>query len=957
MAADPPELVNYQGVLRDAAGAPLDGSFDMVFRLYDSDGGSTCTGGTLLLADSHLAAGTGAVQVTDGLFNVRLGSGGMSGPFPSLSPVFADHSTVYMEAEVGPVGGPGEVLCPRMRVVAAAYSLNADRLDGTDSSAFMRSDASDAFTGTNLIVDGGATLDVDGTLRMDGTVTKTTTDLVVNLNADLLDGQNAGSFASAVHGHTGGEITGTVGDANTLDTVDSSQFLRSDTSDEFSGGTLTIGAGATLDGVGTVQASSYGDRDDGSYLLDPSSISTLNGLALRGTSLHYNWDGPDSTVNLYFYDDGSSTGEQIMFDPSNERFFFSAQVESSSDARFDRFTDWDSSAYWVDPAGASSARLYGDLSLGYGSATDADTLYFDQDGQSLEWRDSTQSFVFSTRLVVDGSLNAPVFYDSDDPDYSLNPSSINSGFLRGNLSIGYGSSSDDDYLYFDRGGESLSWNNTYDRFFFSDDIHVDGGAHAIEGSGVLAGGFFTDSGDSGEAYIGYGDYGVYAVGDYDAGYFSADAVGGFGVEAYGQSMGGYFRDLTTSSLARVGHDIYKIHGTGTPSFVQNHPLDADRVIVYSAPEGDEVATYTRGTARLVGGEAHVLLGKTFQWVTNPDIGLTAHLTPREEAVPLAVVSLSTEELVVRGPVDTEFDYIVFGLRIGFEEASIVQEKQEESRVPSMAAHRERYAKHPDLRSYNALERFKVMRVERGATTDPDFSASTALLAAISEYDPALDGPVPRHRPGSPVHESAATFDDVSDASESTTRAGAAVGGDVVHGEITSTSGTVLTEEGSDVYARSFRPSAADLASLVQVDEPVEAGDVLVIDTEHAGVARLATIPSDPAVLGVVAAEPGVLLGTSRPGDSLRRGEPGAEEEPLVVDGSTATRVPVAFSGIALCKVDAGYGAIRPGDLVTTSPTWGHAMRAGDPQPGTILGKALESQETGTGLIKVLVMLR
>jgi hypothetical protein len=33
MAASPPELVNYQGVLRDDVGAPLDGSFDMVFRL------------------------------------------------------------------------------------------------------------------------------------------------------------------------------------------------------------------------------------------------------------------------------------------------------------------------------------------------------------------------------------------------------------------------------------------------------------------------------------------------------------------------------------------------------------------------------------------------------------------------------------------------------------------------------------------------------------------------------------------------------------------------------------------------------------------------------------------------------------------------------------------------------------------------------------------------------------
>jgi hypothetical protein len=56
-------------------------------------------------------------------------------------------------------------------------------------------------------------------------------------------------------------------------------------------------------------------------------------------------------------------------------------------------------------------------------------------------------------------------------------------------------------------------------------------------------------------------------------------------------------------------------------------------------------------------------------------------------------------------------------------------------------------------------------------------------------------------------------------------------------------------------------------------------------------------------------------------------------------------------------VDAGYGSIRPGDLLTTSPTPGRAMRADDPRPGTVIGKALEGLESGTGVIRVLVMLR
>ena len=46
-------------------------------------------------------------------------------------------------------------------------------------------------------------------------------------------------------------VTGTVANADTLDLLDSSQFLRSDTSDSFTSGTLTIALGTTLDVLGT----------------------------------------------------------------------------------------------------------------------------------------------------------------------------------------------------------------------------------------------------------------------------------------------------------------------------------------------------------------------------------------------------------------------------------------------------------------------------------------------------------------------------------------------------------------------------------------------------------------------------------------------------------------------------------------------------------------------------------
>jgi hypothetical protein len=214
-----------------------------------------------------------------------------------------------------------------------------------------------------------------------------------------------------------------------------------------------------------------------------------------------------------------------------------------------------------------------------------------------------------------------------------------------------------------------------------------------------------------------------------------------GISAYGDAGGGYFQDIDGGNYCYTGHDAYKTHGTGTNSFVQNHPEDVGRVIVYAAPEGDEVATYTRGTARLVGGEVRVSLGETFKWVTNPDIGLTAHITPRGDCNGMFVASLTTSEMVVKelagGTSGATFDYMVYGLRIGFEEISIVQEKNDESFIPSMADHRERYNTYPDMRQYNALERFKRMNSETGMPV-PNMSASESLRDAIHEFDPAID---------------------------------------------------------------------------------------------------------------------------------------------------------------------------------------------------------------------------
>ncbi|AQG78027.1 hypothetical protein [Spirosoma montaniterrae] len=130
---------------------------------------------------------------------------------------------------------------------------------------------------------------------------------------------------------------------------------------------------------------------------------------------------------------------------------------------------------------------------------------------------------------------------------------------------------------------------------------------------------------------------------------------------------------------------------------------------------------------------------------------------------------------------------------------------------------------------------------------------------------------------------------------------------------------------------------------IEADETLVPGTVVSIDPNKPGQLRVARQAYDKTVAGIVSGagdvQPGMLMGQA---GTLASGQH-----------------PVALTGRVYCRVDAQYGAIRPGDLLTTSPTAGHAMKASDGgrAQGAILGKAMTSLETGTGLVLVLVSLQ
>jgi hypothetical protein len=140
----------------------------------------------------------------------------------------------------------------------------------------------------------------------------------------------------------------------------------------------------------------------------------------------------------------------------------------------------------------------------------------------------------------------------------------------------------------------------------------------------------------------------------------------------------------------------------------------------------------------------------------------------------------------------------------------------------------------------------------------------------------------------------------------------------------------------------IRLTNADCAEEFAVDpaEAIEPGTVLVID--DACTLTPCSRPYDKRVAGVVsgaaACRPAIVL-NRQPGDGPRQ--------------------PVALAGTVYCKVDASYSAIDTGDLLTTSATPGHAMKATDAARafGSVIGKALRPLDASQGIIPILVALQ
>ncbi len=227
----------------------------------------------------------------------------------------------------------------------------------------------------------------------------------------------------------------------------------------------------------------------------------VEAFTLRTTigSVYVNDDGPDATSEVYFYEDGSRTGEAVRWDNSLDQFSLTDDVRVEGDLKVD---------------GATLTFHGNDFKVNADGPDGTSSVYFFEDGiatgERVFWEDANDRFSVSDELLVDGPIATTaneIRINTDGPDgdaflyfydggsnlreglvwedgnhrFRISDDAIFEGILEvtGNqIRINAdGPDGESSLLFWDAGfsiAEGLVWEDTNHRFRISDDLYVEG---------------------------------------------------------------------------------------------------------------------------------------------------------------------------------------------------------------------------------------------------------------------------------------------------------------------------------------------------------------------------------------------------------------------------------------------------------------------------------------------------
>jgi hypothetical protein len=175
---------------------------------------------------------------------------------------------------------------------------------------------------------------------------------------------------------------------------------------------------------------------------------------------------------------------------------------------------------------------------------------------------------------------------------------------------------------------------------------------------------------------------------------------------------------------------------------------------------------------------------------------------------------------------------------------------------------------------------------------------------------------------------------------------------------------VVNNDGTVKTESSFaggRSGYAEMVTLAPGSVIAEEGDVMVIEPNSPGCLAVCESDRSTRVAGICAATAcfvscGQTASPAR-APAMQLDSTGINQQPsLVFANDDQDAITLVMVGIAMCKVSGENGIIVPGDLLVSSSVSGRAMKGISPDPGTIIGKALDSMTTSMDIIRVLVTL-